>query len=174
MQTNNNKYIVSLVDSTKKGSKNAFLQLCELNLSDVYSLCLMLTADAQSAYDFTKKVFLDAWKNIRQMRVNASFNSWLHGFAIYYVLQEIRKKEAEEKIISETNTVKWGKARQSYIGNYLVSLGTWERIAVILHDLEKYSYDEINDLLWQFSPEEVKNLVKSGRKKYLMGRNGLS
>lgn len=160
----NNKYIASLVDSSKKGSKNAFLQLCELNLGDIYSLCLMLTSDTEIAYHFTKRVFVDAWKNIRQIRIDTSFNSWLHGFAIYYVLEEIRKREVN----NSSPKALGGKVRQSKIGNYLLSLSTWERIAMVLHDVESYSYSEVNDLLWQFSPEEVKNLVSSARRKFIM------
>jgi len=173
MHENNNRYIISLVDSTKKGSKNAFIQLCELNIGDIYSLCLMLTADTELANQFTKKVFLDAWKNIKQLRVDTSFNSWLHGFAIYYILEEVRKRETEKAADSEPGAARWGKARQSKIGNYFLSLETWERIAIVLHDHEKYSYAEVNDLLWQFSSDEIKDLVRNGRKKYLSDRNGL-
>lgn len=168
MHENNNKYIVSLVDSSRKGSKNAFLQLCELNLGDIYSLCFLITGDTSLAYQFARRVFLDAWKNIKQIRVDTSFNSWLHGFAIFYVLDEIRKREANKESL-KPSTAGIGKAKQSRIGNFLLNLTPWERVVVVLHDLEKYSYIEINDLLWQFSPDEIKNLVRSARKKYLDG-----
>lgn len=172
MYENNNKYISSLIDSSKRGSKNAFLQLCDLNLRDLYSFCLMLTADTELAEKFTKKVLIHAWNSIKQIRVDASFKSWLHGFAIYFILDEIRKLESANPG-TDISQSRWGKARQTKMGNYLISLTTWERIAVILRDLEKYSYNEVRDLLWQFNGEQIRNLVISARKKYLAGVHGL-
>ncbi|MCX6151631.1 MAG: RNA polymerase sigma factor [Ignavibacteriales bacterium] len=160
MKETDNKFITSLVESSKKGSRNAFMQLVEINLGNIYLLCLRMLADSKLAENLTKEVFLLSWKNIKQVRTDTSFAKWLHGFAVFTILQNFRKKNSELSKASEIqNMGRKISASSNSLERIIYQLDEMERMIFILHDIENYSVEEIADLFENISVNDIKSYL---------------
>jgi RNA polymerase sigma-70 factor (ECF subfamily) len=129
----------------------------------VYALSLRLTADQNLAEAYTKKVFVEAWKNLSSIREDVSFASWLTGFTVFYFLSEWHAN----RIQSKTN-----KESISWLFDYkldvlIACLPVEERVAVILHDMKKYSMEETADLLG-IGLENTKTVLNNARRKLIL------
>jgi len=167
MGSSDSKYIVNLIAASKKGNKNYFLQLVELYLGNIYLLNLRLQKDQKLAEEITKEIFIHTWQNIKQIRSDTTFSSWLHGIAIYKNLDLIRKKQASENT-QTSEAVKYNYSNKK-LENQISELDDNQRFAFILHDIEKYSFSEIADLLAQYPEETIIEFVYSARKKLAKG-----
>lgn len=78
-----NKYIRSLIDSTRHGKIVALEELYEINLVNIYTIIVRLTGDKTLAQRFTKETLVTAWKEInKKAPENISFKNWLRNIAI--------------------------------------------------------------------------------------------
>ncbi len=163
MSNSDSKYILNLIAVSQKGNKNAFLQLVELYLGNIYLLSLRLLNDRKIAEEVTKGIFLHSWQNLKQIRGDTSFSSWLHGIAIYKILELIRKnKSADTNIQSSIEPKPYYSNKK--LENQITDLDDDQRVAFILHDIEGYSYSEVSDLLVASTEQSVAELVHSARK----------
>jgi len=167
MSSSDSKYIINLIAASKKGNKNYFLQLVELYLGNIYLLSLRLLNDQKLAEEITKEIFTHTWQNVKQIRNDSTFSSWLHGIAIYKNLDLIRKSQTSGNI-QKSEKVKYNYSNKKF-ENQISELDDNQRIAFILHDIEKYSYSEIADLLAEYSEESIVEFVFSARKKLAKG-----
>ncbi len=164
MGSSDSKYIINLIASAQKGNKNSFLQLVELNLGNIYLLSLRLLNDQKLASEITKEIFIHTWQNLKQIRSDTSFSSWLHGIAIYKNLELIKKRKSDKSGRGSLES-----SKPTYINKkleyHLSELDEEERITFVLHDIVGYSYGEISDLLSDYTKESIIEFIHSARKK---------
>ncbi len=167
----NSKYVVNLIESAKKGNQKAFLQLVEMYHNSLFALCFRFLGNEQSALEMTEFVLNFAKNNIQQVRMNSSFFSWLHGIAIYQLLEILRKEIAAYTISDKKieNTPKNYSIHLSHFDLLLQNLPFDERVVLILHDIKKYSYAEIKDLLGDTTEMEVRIKTSIARRKLMAG-----
>ena len=149
-----NKLIRSLVQNAKAGNNVAFEQLYQMNVGRVYALCLRLTSDPRLAQHLTVEVFLSTWKQFRLMRSDVPFTSWLIGIAVYEALEEMRSHKLEEELKNKKNSGGDLPAKnrsktliENRMESMIMELQQEERIAFVLHEMEKYSLQETAELL---------------------------
>lgn len=149
-----NKFVKSLVESAQKGNNSAFEQLFRLNCGRVFTLCCRLTADPQSAYYLTTKIFIQAFKDIGFARKDTSFTSWLAGITVYFSLKEMRdEKSGLNKLKSAKEETKisgnifFEASNEPNLESSLSKLDFNSRLAVILKDIEEYSEEETLDIM---------------------------
>jgi RNA polymerase sigma-70 factor (ECF subfamily) len=71
-----------LLAETIKGDPNAASTLFQRHIGSVYAFVLKRVGSNQVvAEDIVQEVFFDAWRNLRQFRVDARFPAWLVGIA---------------------------------------------------------------------------------------------
>jgi RNA polymerase sigma-70 factor, ECF subfamily len=161
----NTNYIKYLVELSQKGRKNSFLELCGFNLSNVYALCLRITASKTVAEKLTVKIFLSAWENIIHFREEISYPDWLKAIAVYSILEEIRSGNFKKYINATKND---DKPTSDYkLDNLVFNLPERERIIYVLNEIEGYSAQEISDFLGDISKEGVMDLIHGVRKKFV-------
>ncbi len=140
-----NKLIRSLVENAKKGNNSAFNQLYHLNSGRVYALCLRILSDRDLADKITVKIFLTALNQIKFFRGDSLFAQWLIGISVYTLLEELREEKSERN--EKVNKIPYKYKVNIILEEAIIELPKEERIAFILHDIEKYSDEEVADLL---------------------------
>jgi|GEM_PF-808007 len=163
-----NKYTRSLVVASQKKNRNAFFQLCEIYIGAVYALCVRLTADLKVAEIITNSVFQLAWKDIKNLREKDSFQFWLRGITIYKSLEEIRnntehylKKHESDEIVEKHIDFSSPLDAKFYKSKLI------ERLLLIFHDVEGYSFNEALELLGGFDIEKNEDILVNARKRLI-------
>ena len=165
----NTNYIKYLIELSQKGRKNSFLELCGFNLSNVYALCLRITASKTVAEKLTVKIFLSAWENIIHFREEIPYPDWLKAIAVYSILEEIRSGNLKKYINITAGNDK--PASDYMLDNLVFNLPERERVIYVLKEIEGYSPQEISDFLGDISKEGVKDLIYGVRKKFVKELN---
>lgn len=167
----NNKYVTSLIELTKRGSHTAFLQLVKMNMASIYTLAFRLQADMKAAEETVKSVFLFAWDHRQQVRMNSSFNAWLVGITVAQVLDEYRNRTPEEHEQKKKKGVRFDDPVQYFNKEKkemaILSLDETVRIIFVLHDILKYEIADIASLLGGKRTDDIAALLKIARKNLM-------
>ncbi len=155
-----NKFIRSLIQSSLQGNNSALEQLFRMNLGKVYTLTLRLTANFDSADKLTEMVFVETWKQLGYLREDATFGSWITGIAVYQCLGYLRDKDNPQHLEAVNLPSK------DTLEKVILSLPKNERVAIVLHYFEKYTLDEVADLL-AVTKTEISSYIEEGEKKVI-------
>jgi RNA polymerase sigma-70 factor, ECF subfamily len=169
LKSENTNFIDYLVSLSKEGRKRSFIDLCEISLQNIYTIVYRLLLDAKLARKITIQTFLKAWDRIKEYDTQESFVEWLKNFAIKLALDELKQSNLSkirvEKKISVQNDLE-------LLDNLIISLPSEERVIFVLHDLEGYSYEEINLFFGEMILDEIRTKVINTR-EYLMSKLSL-
>src|SRR6202049_1826997 len=172
-----------LLTELQAGSETAFDWLVTHYHAPVYNLILGMLGDASDAADGTQEVFLKAFRGIRGFRHGSSLKTWLYRIAIREALNHKRWfKRHLQKTVSIDAELEEGRedleiedlcatpfellaARemQLVVQRALLSVPHVFRVAVILRDLEGFSYEEVAEIL-ECSIGTVKSRILRGRR----------
>lgn len=173
------------IDRLKSGDANAFDTLANRYASDIYGLLLRLTQDAEEAADLTQETFLSALRAISKFRGEADLKTWLFRIAINESRNRFRwwKRRRRDATISLDVTVGSGETplsetfsstapnpeektlrleREKLLRGALNDLPEIFREAVVLCDIEGFSYEEIAQTL-EVNIGTVKSRIARGR-----------
>lgn len=155
-----NKFIRSLIQSALQGNNSALEQLFNMNLPKVYTLALRLTSNINSAEQLTETIFVEAWKQLSYLRDDATFSSWISSITVYQCLTYLRDNENPQHLDLQELPSK------SPLEKTILSLPKNERVSFVLHHFEKYTVDEVADLM-AISFSEAGRLIQEGEKKVI-------
>lgn len=160
-----NDQIKQLIKSAQGGNKNAYRELCNSNIRKIYNLAVRLILNIEIAEVLTENIFIEAWENIKSIREDQELVAWLNSIAIYKILDEIRTNEIKKellkkKIITESD---FSILSTDKFENLILILPDRKRIVFILHEIEKYTYDEIADFSDEMTKDEIKNIIQATR-----------
>lgn len=168
----NNKYITNLIEAAQKGHVNSFLQLTDVYVGNVYAICLRVFVNTKIAERVTVEVLNHAWQNLKHLRGNSSFQLWLNGITVFYVLEEHRTGKysedlIEKKVITNNAPDLSDIKPTSDLEKLVFELPNEERIMYVLHEIIGYSATEISDLLAKYRPDEILNIMRSIRNHFI-------
>jgi RNA polymerase sigma factor (sigma-70 family) len=170
-----------LVLSACEGNLDAFNSLVDLHERSVFNLCLRMLGSREAAEDATQDAFLSAFRNIRHFH-GQSFRAWLMRIAANACTDELRRRGrrpahsldapppgADDPLdvadpASGPEALLERKERQAAIEAALLSLPSDQRMAVIMCDLQGFSYEEIAEAM-RSSLGTVKSRIARGREK---------
>lgn len=176
----------ALLEKLKRGEAAAFERLVAERSGEVYALLYRLTADPEEARDLTQETFLRAFQSIGRFRGDANVKTWLYRIAVNQARNRWRwwrrrKRDAtvsldgtdrpEEKPLSDkiSNSAAFdpeqealAREREQQLYAALLDLKRSYREAVILRDVEGFTYEEIADTL-QINIGTVKSRLSRGR-----------
>ena len=172
-----------LVSELQAGSETAFDWLVTHYHAPVYNLILSMLGDTSDAADGSQEVFLKAFRGIRKFRQGSSLKTWLYRIAIREALNHKRWfKRHLQKNVSIDAEPEEGHAAieiedlgatpfeqlasreiQIAVHHALQEVPDVFRTAVILRDLEGFSYDEVAEVL-ECSVGTVKSRILRGRR----------
>ena len=164
----------------------AFERLVAERSADVYALLYRLTSDAEEARDLTQETFLRAFQSISRFRGDADLKTWIYRIAFNQARNRWRwwKRRRRDVTVSlddsrgsseqplsaslrnedapdpEQETL--AHEREGQLRAALLGLRSAYREAVILRDVEGFSYEEIATTL-EISIGTVKSRLSRGR-----------
>jgi RNA polymerase sigma-70 factor, ECF subfamily len=174
------------LEKLRRGDAAAYEQLVAEYSGDVYALLFRLTSDSEEARDLTQETFLRAFQSIKRFRGDASLKTWIYRIAINQARNRWRwwrrrKRDvtvsldatddqrdqslaatlpSDNSLNPEEETL--AKEREGQLRTALLGLRSSYREAVILRDVEGFSYEEIAETL-QISIGTVKSRISRGR-----------
>jgi len=174
------------LERLRRGEAAAYERLVAEHSGDVYALLFRLTSDAEEARDLTQETFLRAFQSINRFRGDASLKTWIYRIAINQARNRWRwwrrrrrdvtvsldaTDDHNERPLSATlptdNSLSpeqetLARERESQLREALLGLRSSFREAVVLRDVEGFSYEEIAATL-QISIGTVKSRIARGR-----------
>jgi RNA polymerase sigma-70 factor (ECF subfamily) len=174
------------LEKLRRGEAAAFERLVAERSSDVYALLYRLTSDAEEARDLTQETFLRAFQSISRFRGDADLKTWIYRIAINQARNRWRwwRRRRRDVTVSldgnsgpneqplsaslrnedapdpEQETL--AREREGQLREALLGLRPSYREAVILRDVEGFSYEEIATTL-EISIGTVKSRLSRGR-----------
>jgi RNA polymerase sigma-70 factor, ECF subfamily len=174
------------LERLKQGQAAAFEQLVAERSGDVYALLYRLTGDAEEAKDLTQETFLRAFQNVNRFRGEADLKTWIYRIAVNQARNRWRwwrrrKRDATVSLdangdrgepplvvslrnedATDPEQEALAHERENILRDALLGLRLAYREAVILRDVEGFSYDEIAATL-QVNIGTVKSRIARGR-----------
>ncbi len=174
------------LDRLRGGETAAFERLVAERGGDVYALLYRLTSDAEEARDLTQETFLRAFQNIARFRGDADLKTWIYRIAVNQARNRWRwwRRRRRDVTVSLDAPDNWreqtlgaslpnlaapnpeqetlAREREARLHEALHSLRPSYREAVILRDVEGFSYEEIAATL-EISLGTVKSRLSRGR-----------
>ena len=174
------------LERLRRGESAAYERLVADHSGDVYALLFRLTSDGEEARDLTQETFLRAFQSISRFRGEASLKTWIYRIAINQARNRWRwwrrrkrdvtvsldaTDDQRERPLAATLPNEDGlnpeqealaREREGQLRDALLKLRSSYREAVILRDVEGFSYEEIAEML-QISIGTVKSRISRGR-----------
>ena len=174
------------LEKLRRGDALAYERLVAEHSGDVYALLYRLTTDAEEARDLTQETFLRAFQSIDRFRGDSSLKTWIYRIAINQArnrwrwwrrrkrdvtvsldaTDEHRDKPLAATLASDNSPnpeqETLAHEREAQLREALQGLRRSYREAVILRDVEGFSYEEIARTL-QISIGTVKSRISRGR-----------
>jgi RNA polymerase sigma-70 factor, ECF subfamily len=174
------------LERLRRGDAMAYERLVAEQTNDVYALLYRLTSDPEEARDLTQETFLRAFQSIERFRGDASLKTWIYRIAINQArnrwrwwrrrrrdvtvsldaTDENRERPLAATLPSDNSPSPEQQAldreREAQLRDALCGLRRSYREAVILRDVEGFSYEEIAQTL-QISIGTVKSRISRGR-----------
>jgi RNA polymerase sigma-70 factor (ECF subfamily) len=139
-----------LTYQAQQGDRGAFSELVRRHYAAIYRVCFRILFDKDDAADATQEVFLRAFKNLGSFRGGSTFKTWLVRIAVNTSLtargQQTSDASFDELAVqpslsAEADVMRIEALVQLHTALHQLPLN--HRIAVILRDLEGYSYADI-------------------------------
>lgn len=161
----------------------AFEELARRYDRKLYNVALRLTGDPDDAKDLAQEALLRAYRAFGRFRLGTSFEKWLFRIASNLYIDRLRRQrhvrlesldepvqtasgQVERSISDESanpEDIAQRNELSAVIQAALRSLPVNYRLAVVLYDLEGYSYEEISNILG-CSIGTVRSRIHRGRK----------
>lgn len=170
-----------LVRRARDGALDAFNTLVERHQRPVYNLCLRMAGSPAAAEDSTQDAFLAAWRGMASFR-GGSFRPWIMRIAANACTDELRRRQrrpalsldapppgAEEPVdvpdrAPGPEALALRSEQHATVQAALMRLPADQRLAVVLCDVQGFSYDEIASIA-RCSIGTVKSRIARGREK---------
>lgn len=91
----------TLVDSAKKGDREAFQQLTEPYRRELRLHCYRMFGSLHDAEDLVQETFLRAWRGLNGFEGRASFRGWLYRIATNACLNAIASRASGQRVLPE-------------------------------------------------------------------------
>jgi len=174
------------IERLRRGEAAAYERLVAEQSGDVYALLFRLTNDPEEARDLTQETFLRAFQSINRFRGDSTLKTWIYRIAINQARNRWRwwRRRRRDATVSldatddqretplaatlpnahslnpEQETL--AREREGQLRDALLGLRQSYREAVVLRDVEGFSYEEIAAAL-QISIGTVKSRISRGR-----------
>jgi len=171
----------ALIADAQRGEMPAFNQLVLTYQSMVYNLAYRILGDADAAADASQDTFISAFRAIKKFR-GGSFKAWLLRIATNTCYDQLRYKQRRptsplEALLVETDSpssfTDSTEGPEEYtlrqelgqvIQAGLNTLPSDQRVALVLSDVQGFSYQEIAEIT-RVSLGTVKSRLSRGRAK---------
>lgn len=144
---------MTLINKVKDGDREAYQQLYQQYVGQVFALAWRLTGDRQLAEDATQEVFVQMWRKIGNYRGDSKFTTWLHSVTSNVTISYMRKQRGwfSRMMNIEDSGAENYEADQatdlSDLDQLIMKLPERARIVFVLHAVEGLRHEDIANQL---------------------------
>ena len=151
----NQEISAEIVESCRRGDREAFRTLYDAYKDRVYSIALyFFHGDRAVAGDVTQQVFLKLMTTIGQFRGDAEFSTWLYRLAVNACMDVARRRKSDEgfaarsrhDVFAGTGSQEDELVRQELAGSVRAAVAALPpklRIAMLLRYFDDLSYEQM-------------------------------
>lgn len=165
--------LYQLVYDAKRGNIEAFTQLVKRSKGSVYRQALAMVNDATEAEDIAQEAFVKAYISLSKLESEYAFAAWLTRIVSRLCHDRVQKRKREQQLTRDNlderipaSDASRGSAEQMQwqinIREALQKLSVEHREAIVLRDIQGFSYDEMADIL-QIPAGTVKSRIHAAR-----------
>ncbi len=176
-----------LVDLAIDGDQRAFEILMEKHESKMYAVALRMCKNREDAQDCLQDAMLRIYKALPTFKGQSSFSTWAYRITMNTCLDDLRRKKVRQASsldqmlevgwapVDENNTAERHLENSELKRNLSRAIQTLPeemRAAVVLRDVQGFSYEEIANML-STNVGTVKSRISRGREKLreILSRN---
>lgn len=148
----------SLITLTLAGSRDAFGELYEATIKDVYKTVYFLVKEQSDAEDVIQEIYIQVYRSLEKFDVNRPFRPWLMGVVIRQIQAHRRKSWTYVRIIKKAEQIEHAvvydfsnevvnKVSNRSLLACVDRLPYKLKIVIILHYLNDYTQEEIAAIL---------------------------
>jgi len=153
------------IAAAKNGDTTAFDQLVEAHQDRIFNLCYWQLGNRDDAADAAQDCFVRAFRSLSKFRSESTFATWLHRIAVNVCFDARHKKrkaplaytdlgKEDESSLPDPATPlsenpeqrSLRRERQQAVRRALANLPEHYRIALVLFEIEGYSYETISGI----------------------------
>ncbi|TPV32513.1 RNA polymerase sigma factor [Paucihalobacter ruber] len=177
--TTNQSNINQLITACKRGERTAQIKVYESYSKAMYNTSLRIVKNTFDAEDIMQESFITAFSKLNDLKDNQTFGAWLKRIVINNSLTFLRQQQIEvelEQVLykiedesSVENLEDYSEVKFQQLSQAMDTLKDNYQLALNLHYIEGYNYDEMCDIL-NISYANCRTLVsraKSSLKKKL-------
>lgn len=151
-----------LISQAILGDADAFTELVRRYRNMVYGYCYYRTGSFEDARDISQETFVRAYTNLHQLREPGKLAAWLRRIAANECGRwSERKREMPMDSIEPPEPPRESRGVE-IVRDALTSLPENERLAVVMHYVDGFSYAEIASFL-EISKDAVRGRLHRGR-----------
>ncbi|HZJ83767.1 MAG TPA: sigma-70 family RNA polymerase sigma factor [Clostridia bacterium] len=140
-----------LIDRFKEGDFTAFEELIYLFDKKIYNYCYRMTNNPNDAEDLAQEVFIKVYRSLKSFREDSKFSTWIYRIAYNTCIDEYRRKKI--KVLSLNKNIPSPeplpedrviyREEKDLIEKCIAEMKPNYKSAIILRDIQGYSYEEI-------------------------------
>lgn len=168
-----------LIARAAKGDASAFNDLLSAHERKMYAVCLRMCGNHEDAQDCLQEAMLRVFRAISGFKGQSSFSTWLYRVTMNTCLDELRKKKNKQSAsLDSLLETGWAPVdaedtpekhavvseRKAEIRKVIRELPDDMRSAIVLRDIQGFSYDEISKIL-NINVGTIKSRISRGREK---------
>lgn len=157
--------IKTLVKRSKKGDKDAFVALIDMNRSALYNTAVIITKNEQDALDAISEAVLSCWENIPFLKNESNFKTWLTRIVINKCYDIIRDRSHFAFVEGHDEGRDEDKSTRLEVEEYLERLNYNEKLVLTLFYFDDYSIKQISEILG-ISQAAVKTRLNRSRNRF--------
>ncbi len=151
-----------LIDRALKGDERAFTEIVRRHRDMVYGYCYHRTGSFEDARDLAQDTFVRAYTSLGQLRDPEKLAAWLRRIAANLCTRwHERRRETVDEIPDQPGPAHQSAASEC-VSEALTNLPEKERLAVVLHYVNGYSYGDIAGFL-EVTKAAVRGRLHRGR-----------
>ncbi len=168
-----------LVDQALNGDSRAFEILMEKHESKMYAVALRMCKNREDAQDCLQDAMLRIYKALPTFKGQSSFSTWAYRITMNTCLDDLRRKKVRQaQSLDQMLEVGWAPVDENNtaerhvenselkrnLSKAIQMLPEEMRAAVVLRDVQGFSYEEIANML-STNVGTVKSRISRGREK---------
>ncbi len=167
------------VKKASQGDVAAFEQLMRIHESRMYAVSLRMCGNREDALDCTQEAMLRIFRAIGSFKGQSSFATWVYRITMNTCLDELRRRKVrtsssldalldsgwaptDEDDTPERHSI--ASEQRRTLERAIASLPEDMRAAIVLRDVQGFSYDEIAAML-EANVGTIKSRISRGREK---------